>query len=170
MKSDQVWHAALGELQLQMTQATFDTWLRGSRLLKYEDGTFVIGVKNGYAKDWLEHRLLATIKRTLARLTGRTVAVKFVVWNGEAQQENAVSLLNPATSIPAQTPAPPPANLNPRYIFDTFVVIPPMPTTRFLSTAGWGWARHISYTPLGTPARRRDCVCSTSRPRSSRTI
>ena len=122
MKSDQVWHAALGELQLQMTQATFDTWLRGSRLLKYEDGTFVIGVKNGYAKDWLEHRLLATIKRTLARLTGRTVAVKFVVWNGEAQQENAVSLLNPATSIPAQTPAPPPANLNPRYIFDTFVV------------------------------------------------
>ena len=81
MKSDHIWPAALGELQLQMTQATFDTWLRDSRLLKYEDGTFVIGVKNGYAKDWLEHRLLTTIKRTLVRLTGRTVEIKFVVWN-----------------------------------------------------------------------------------------
>jgi chromosomal replication initiator protein len=124
MKSDQVWSAALGELQLQMTQATFDTWLRDSRLLRYEDGTFVIGVKNGYAKDWLEHRLLATIKRTLARLTGRTVAVKFVVWSEEAQQEDHVSLLGPPASVSAQSAGPAPANLNPRYTFDNFVVGP----------------------------------------------
>jgi chromosomal replication initiator protein len=124
MKPDHVWSAALGELQLQMTQATFDTWLRDSRLLKHEEGTFVIGVKNGYAKDWLEHRLLATIKRTLARLTGRTVAVKFVVWSEEAQQANAVSLLSSTAPAPAQTSAPPAANLNPRYTFDKFVVGP----------------------------------------------
>jgi chromosomal replication initiator protein len=124
MKSDQVWSAALGELQLQMTQATFDTWLRDSRLLKYEDGTFVIGVKNGYAKDWLEHRLLATVKRTLARLTGRTVAVKFVVWSEETQQEDDVSLLVPPASVSARTSGPAPANLNPRYTFDSFVVGP----------------------------------------------
>jgi chromosomal replication initiator protein len=124
MKSDQVWSAALGELQLQMTQATFDTWLHDSRLLKCEEGTFVIGVKNGYAKDWLEHRLLATIKRTLARLTGRTVAVKFVVWSEETRQEDAVSLLNPPTSVSARTSGPAPATLNPRYTFDSFVVGP----------------------------------------------
>ncbi|NIV39796.1 MAG: ATP-binding protein, partial [Anaerolineae bacterium] len=107
-----------------MTQATFDTWLHDSRLLKYEDGTFVIGVKNGYAKDWLEHRLLATIKRTLARLTGKTVAVKFVVWSEEAQQEDDVSLLNSPTPAPVRTSGPALANLNPRYTFDSFVVGP----------------------------------------------
>jgi chromosomal replication initiator protein len=124
MKSLHVWSAALGELQLQMTQATFDTWLRDSRLLKEEDGTFVIGVKNGYAKDWLEHRLLATIKRTLARLTGRTVAVKFVVWSEQAQQQDEVPLLNSPTQATEQTPLASPANLNPRYTFDSFVVGP----------------------------------------------
>ena len=130
MKSDHIWPAALGELQLQMTQATFDTWLRDSRLLKYEDGTFVIGVKNGYAKDWLEHRLLTTIKRTLVRLTGRTVEIKFVVWNEEPQQkekeeeDEEVPLLNLPTSISAPVSAYSPANLNPRYIFDNFVVGP----------------------------------------------
>jgi chromosomal replication initiator protein len=124
MKSDHVWSAALGELQLQMTQATFDTWLRDSRLLKQEDGTFVIGVKNGYAKDWLEHRLLATIKRTLARLTGRTVGVQFVVWSEETEQREDISLLTPPPSTAEVTDAPLAANLNPRYTFDSFVVGP----------------------------------------------
>ena len=111
-----------------MTQATFDTWLRDSRLLKYEDGAFVVGVKSGYAKDWLENRLLTTIKRTLARLAGQTVAVKFVVWDEESQQQDDVSLLNlpaPApTSGSTTIPALSSANLNPRYTFDSFVVGP----------------------------------------------
>ncbi len=131
MKSDHIWSAALGELQLQMTQATFDTWLRDSRLLKYEDGTFVVAVKSGYAKDWLEHRLLAIIKRTLARLTSRTVEVQFVVWSEEDQKQDDVSLLNlptpaPAPAVETRSPRPysSPASLNPRYIFDSFVVGP----------------------------------------------
>jgi chromosomal replication initiator protein len=134
MKSDQIWPAALGELELQMTQATFDTWLRDSRLLKYQDDVFVVGVKNGYAKDWLENRLLATIRRTLARLTGKTVEIKFVVWNENTQQHSDVSLLNlpeqdsPPTSVPTlpstSTPNLTPPNLTPRYIFDNFVVGP----------------------------------------------
>jgi chromosomal replication initiator protein len=124
MKPDLVWSAALGELQLQMTQATFDTWLRDSRFLKFEDGSFVVGVKNGYAKDWLEHRLLPTIKRTLVRLTGRATNIRFVVWDGGPQECEPISLLDthePA-SPPAITPSLPAANLNPRYAFDAFVV------------------------------------------------
>ena len=124
MKPDHVWAGALGELQLQMTQATFDTWLRDSRLLKCENGTYVVGVKNGYAKDWLEHRLLATIKRTLARLIGRTVEVKFVVWSEKAQQQKDVSLLNLPTPASEPVSVVSPANLNLRYTFDSFVVGP----------------------------------------------
>jgi chromosomal replication initiator protein len=131
MKREQVWSAALGELQMQMTKATFDTWLRESKLLKSEDGLFVVGVKNGYAKDWLENRLLTTIKRTLARLVGRTVDVKFVVWTRDMRQSDDVSLLNvpapdppPAYGTPSAPPLPPPTSLNPRYTFDNFVVGP----------------------------------------------
>ena len=61
-KPEKVWQAALGELQLQMTKATFDTWVKQTHVVAYEDGTFIIGVQNGYAKDWLENRLHATIK------------------------------------------------------------------------------------------------------------
>jgi chromosomal replication initiator protein len=124
MKPDLVWSACLGELQLQMTQATFDTWLRGAKFIRYEDGSFVVGVKNGYAKDWLEHRLLPTIKRTLCRLAGQPADVRFVVWDGEPEKRQPISLLDSSepTPLPATAPALPAVNLNPRYAFDSFIV------------------------------------------------
>ena len=78
-----LWEQALAELRLQMTQATFDTWLRNTRLLELRQGddgaVWVVQVTSRYAQDWLENRLLRTIQRTLVRLTPGTVHVEFVV-------------------------------------------------------------------------------------------
>jgi chromosomal replication initiator protein len=79
MNAEQAWQAALGDLQLQLTKATFDTWLKNTHVVSYEDNTFLIGVHSGYAKDWLENRLLTTIKRTLTGVVNHTVGVKFIV-------------------------------------------------------------------------------------------
>lgn len=77
-----IWRIALDDLRLQMTQATFDTWLRDSTLLACRDDALVVGVRNTYARDWLENRLYDVIQRTLRRLTGREVEVEFVVVGG----------------------------------------------------------------------------------------
>jgi chromosomal replication initiator protein len=125
---DLVWAATLGELQLQMTQATFDTWLRDSRFLKYEDGVFVVGVKTGYAKDWLEARLLDTVTRTLSRQIGQPSEVRFVVWSDVAP--NPSSRRQPlfeAAAAPRRSSrgrVHPPATLIPGYTFDSFVAGP----------------------------------------------
>jgi hypothetical protein len=76
----QVWQAALGELELQMTRATFDAWLRGTWLAAYDGETFTVAVASTYAVDWLAHRLNDTVLRTLRRLAGQERAsVRFVV-------------------------------------------------------------------------------------------
>ncbi len=80
--ADPIWQAALRELQLELTRATFETWLRNSHLVACEDSVFVIGVANTYARDWLESRLRPVVERVLTRLTGRTASVRFVVWEG----------------------------------------------------------------------------------------
>ena len=108
---DQVWQTALGELQLQLTGATFDTWLGRTRLVSGEDGTFIVGVHNKYAKDWLENRLLSMIKRTLTGLVGRSVEVRFVVWNKELESGESGPLL--------QSQASPPTEAQIRFITDT---------------------------------------------------
>ena len=122
MNADSVWQAALGELQLELTRATFDTWPRQARLVSYEDGTFIVGVTNTYARDWLESRLRPVILRTLTRLAGRTATVRFVVWE-EPRAPEPAPLLSP-TEEPIRVNGKGSSPLNPRYTFDSFVIGP----------------------------------------------
>ncbi len=80
-KGEQYWLAALGELQLQLTKSNYDMWVRDTEFLARdsESNTFTIGVENSYAKDWLENRLLSTLKRTLTGITGKKADARFVV-------------------------------------------------------------------------------------------
>lgn len=86
MQPDQIWQTALSQLQMQMTRATFDTWVRPTNVLSYEDGVLTIGVHNSYAKDWLENRLRALVGRTLADIVGHEVQTCFVVQAGTCEE------------------------------------------------------------------------------------
>ncbi|MCG3208240.1 MAG: Chromosomal replication initiator protein DnaA [Anaerolineae bacterium] len=79
INADHVWQTTLGQLQLQMTRATFDTWVKDTRIISHNDDQLVIGTKNPFAKDWLENRLTTTISRTVANVLGRPVAIQFEV-------------------------------------------------------------------------------------------
>lgn len=138
VKAEQIWQAALGELELQMTKPAFNTWLRNTSCISYEDGTFTIGVANAYTKDWLENRLLGLIKRTLIGIVGRSVEVKFAVWS--RKREERVSLL-PISSQAGTT------IFNPKYTFKTFVV---GPSNRLAFAASESVAKNptTSYNPL----------------------
>lgn len=78
-----IWVPALEELGLQMTKATFNTWLRGTRLIAWDNpdptagvcGAATVLARDGYGKDWLENRLRAPIERTLAGLADGAVAL-----------------------------------------------------------------------------------------------
>lgn len=122
MNADRHWQAALGQFQLEMPRAAYDTWVRDTELLTYEDGTYIVGVRNAYARDWLEDRLLATAKQVLAGITGRTVEVRFVVWQGDPADEACEVELSPFS--PATSSIIPSCNLNSRYTFSSFMVGP----------------------------------------------
>lgn len=52
MDRRQVWRAVLGELEISLSQATFETWFRRTALLRVDESTatFVLGVPSGFAK------------------------------------------------------------------------------------------------------------------------
>src|SRR5689334_6990983 len=79
MDAKQVWRAALGELQVSLSPANFETWLRDTQLVDVDEQRFRIAVPNGFAKDWLESRYRSLISQTLARIVGYSVQVEFVV-------------------------------------------------------------------------------------------
>src|SRR4029077_18303053 len=79
MDAKQVWRAALGELQVSLSPANYETWLRDTQLIDVDEQRFRIGVPNGFAKPWLETRDRSLISQTLARIVGYSVQVEFVV-------------------------------------------------------------------------------------------
>ncbi len=79
MDAKQVWRAALGELQVTLSPANFETWLRDTELVEVDDTRFRISVPNGFAKDWLESRYRSLISQTLGRIVGYGVQVDFFV-------------------------------------------------------------------------------------------
>jgi chromosomal replication initiator protein len=114
-----MWQAALGQLQMEMPRASYDTWVRDSEILTYEDGVFVIGVQNAFARDWLQDRLHSTVKRVLTGISGRSVEVRFVVWQDRAP-EPEVDLPESAQALATSSPSG--LRLNQRYTFESFVV------------------------------------------------
>ena len=97
MNADQVWQSALDQLRMQMTQATFDTWVKGTRVVSQAEDNMIIGTKSAFAKDWLENRLMTTINRTVTNIMGYPVDIKFIVdVDGGAEQVTLPLLPDPS--------------------------------------------------------------------------
>ncbi len=127
--TETVWNAALGRLEMEMNPGAFNTWVRGTSLVERTEGRFVVGVPNAYAKDWLEHRLRANVKRVLSQIVQRDdFEVHFVIAPPKpaASPSPAPAPRQVATHSPApamsQESAPSASRLNPKYTFSTFVV------------------------------------------------
>jgi chromosomal replication initiator protein len=89
MDAKQVWRAALGELQVTLSPANFETWLRDTALVEVDDTRFRISVPNGFAKDWLESRYRSLISQTLGRIVGYGVQVDFFVAAADPASDSA---------------------------------------------------------------------------------
>ncbi|HEX9495796.1 MAG TPA: chromosomal replication initiator protein DnaA [Candidatus Limnocylindria bacterium] len=137
----ELWRAALGELQLAMPKANYDTWFKETYVVSEEDDVFCIGVPNAFAREWLDNKYRSQVRSSLQRLVGRTVDVRFITVPGGAAPAagSGQRPANPGQNQPGQasgtavTPVAPPSErrtdqspvtaiLNPRYTFATFVV------------------------------------------------
>jgi chromosomal replication initiator protein len=98
MDAKQVWRAALGELQVTLSPANFETWLRDTALVEVDDTRFRISVPNGFAKDWLESRYRSLISQTLGRIVGYAVQVDFFVGSTEGAADEAESAEAPGAA------------------------------------------------------------------------
>jgi len=119
VNANQAWQAALGQLQMEMPKAAFETWVQDTELISYEDGFFTLGVKNAYARDWLDSRLSSTIIRLLTGIMNRTVEVRFIVWQDIAEPKKKEDI---TPQIKLDVDQPTSSRLNSRYLFETFVV------------------------------------------------
>jgi chromosomal replication initiator protein len=85
--TQQIWEAALGELQIQVNKPNFRTWLARTTGLGYEKGQFVIGVPNTFVAEYLDKNQRSLIEKVLTGITHQKVRVQFKV---NVNQQNAL--------------------------------------------------------------------------------
>jgi chromosomal replication initiator protein len=122
MNAEHAWQTVLGQLQMEMPKASFETWVRDTKPVSFDSGVMTVAVRNAYARDWLDTRLATTVNRMLMTATDSSVSVNFIVASsadGEAGEAAPREVLSDA--LPAE-PRLRSVTLNPRYEFDTFVV------------------------------------------------
>ena len=126
----QIWSAVLGELQLQVTRPSYETWLKGTVGIAQLDGEFVVGTPNAFVAEMLEQRMYSLISQTVERITKGTPDIRFQVFLDEMVEDAPTAALpeDTSTGMPsASMPSPSlvaqsSSRLNPKYTFDSFIV------------------------------------------------
>lgn len=72
-----IWSETQLVLRRQMTQATYDAVVQGTKLMGRESSFYIIGVQSEMAKEWLENRLHDVVKRALSTVVGASVKIEF---------------------------------------------------------------------------------------------
>jgi chromosomal replication initiator protein len=128
-----IWTEAKAHLRGQVNDPTFRLWFERTVPLEFDGTTFVLGVPNEFARDWIERRFGSVVGDALHAVLGGEVQLRVAVDARAAEAEVTVPPPGPEPAAPDQPPAPtrPPAgrnhvlaDLNPRYVFDRWVIGP----------------------------------------------
>jgi chromosomal replication initiator protein len=132
MTNDELWQAALGEIELSISKANFITWFKNTSILSIKDGCVTIGVPNGFAKEWLENKYNLYILRSLRNIQENIREVSCLITTNHSgpQRKQPIDAVIPLKSSPLEQAAinreltrdNQDHNLNARYVFENFIV------------------------------------------------
>lgn len=141
MNNIELWQAALGEIELSISKANFSTWFKNTTILSNENGKVVIGVPNGFAKEWLENKYNTYIFRALRNFKDDIREISCIIYSldqpvrgSETKSIDSVASVknieNPYAYTPQLVAAPQVAqvqkvhenNINHRYTFENFII------------------------------------------------
>src|SRR3989338_2733539 len=136
MTNHKFWKAVLAEFELKITKPTFNTWLRNTGLLRYENGEVAICIPSLFHKGYIEKKYHQDIIKSIERITGKPMKkIEYIVENVKniSEQECIIPTVAPITMLGNNFGNQPNASytrqavaqqfgLNPKYTFATFVV------------------------------------------------
>lgn len=129
-----IWRNALGELQVSLSKANFETWFKNTFIYEFKKGIFTIGVPTFFVEDWFKKKYLKEIQRALQNQIDEPIlGIKFKIATPKPEQvitfEKNKVIHNPVDNQPKNVenisrPLTQNSTLNDNYIFENFVVGP----------------------------------------------
>lgn len=124
----ELWEKALVDIELAVSEANFSTWFNDTYIIKNEEGVIFLGVPNSFIQEWLYKKFHNVILKTLRQLNEQVRGLEYVIVKESEKRKEAEKKAPPASptiSMPLHDfYINKDDNLNPRYIFDSFIVGP----------------------------------------------
>ncbi len=73
-----IWRSVLSEIEKNLSKPSFETWLKSTRPLSFQDNTMVIEVPNNFTRDWLKNHYRKTITSAITKVSQFECEVVFV--------------------------------------------------------------------------------------------
>lgn len=143
-----VWGQALDILEQEIARPIFNTWIKSSIPLAINNNVFELGTPTELSKHWIETRYLGKIEAAVLKVTNQPLEVRFIILDipdpvstatdnadiasplnlpieqaspfNEKASSNMQNVNTNKKFSPAFESAPSP--LNPKYVFETFVI------------------------------------------------
>ncbi|WP_297635693.1 chromosomal replication initiator protein DnaA [uncultured Clostridium sp.] len=127
MDSDlkQLWEKTLNIIKGEMSEVSFNTWIKSCEPISMSDTTIKISVPNTFTQDILEKRYKDLVVNSIKASCAKTYKIEFLVAseinaieetnsNPKVKKEKSEENQNPADDLTT--------SLNPKYTFDSFVI------------------------------------------------
>jgi chromosomal replication initiator protein len=132
MDKKRIWRAILNEIEVEISTANFVTWFNNTYIEELDGKKVVIGVPNGFSKEWLEKKFDKRLKEYIEKYYPKVKKIEYQIsgtkqpkpdlnkqkqaFFNKTQQEKAGIAIKP------KKPSSDSHNLNPKYTFETLVV------------------------------------------------
>ncbi|KAB3533829.1 chromosomal replication initiator protein DnaA [Alkaliphilus pronyensis] len=115
----EVWEKTLDLIKTELTEVSFNTWIKTIDPISLEEKQIILGVQNDFTRGILNNRYLALLSNAIKQVTTKKLEIQFIVPSEESVKNVKKEQ---GKSIKAQLEILTTNTLNPKYTFDTFVI------------------------------------------------
>ena len=108
-----IWEKSLELIKNELTQISFDTWIKSIKPVSIKADSIVLKLPQDFFKGMIKSRYLLLIKNAIKQVASKEYDI---ILTSPADEENIPDLEKPAPTNIKNT------SLNPKYLFNTFVV------------------------------------------------
>lgn len=127
MNNNELWQSVLAQMQFCISKANFATWFQNTEIMSRDNEKIIISVPNAFSKEWLSNKYYKLILKTMHDADNTIKELEFIInphsqrnliikEDEENEKINASQLKFEEFKVNKET------NLNPRYLFENFVV------------------------------------------------
>lgn len=124
---DHIWQAVLGEIEVSVSRASFVTWFKNTRMLRYEDDILTVGVPNVFIKQQLERKFNDLIAGALSNNGVKPKNIEYKIHSTSTLHkkiDDDIIAIKPRdkSSVKSSLSHSYRQGLNKKYMFETFIV------------------------------------------------